>query len=217
MVIVSIAHQISHELYSTGTDLQWLWYNSFFSKCYFILPLNRQSVFGDSLWCRSENSVTNAVVFRHHRYLFRIKEWTACKGLILHETARNWVGMHDKNIQRNWGSRTSHLWQPRQSRSVEAKLHILGNEGRPQEWKRNFSYLAVKAEQKRRRGELHIIGSPGRNEMQKWNFTSLEVLAEQVRKQNMRSFEVLAKRKCGKRNFRSVAVKAEVRKRSFRP
>ena len=80
------------------------------------------------------------------------------KGLILrvrqHEI--EWE-MHNKNIQRNIGSRTSHLWQSKQSRSVEAEFHILGNEDRPEEWKRNFSYLAVKAEQKRRSGELHII------------------------------------------------------------
>ena len=41
---------------------------------------------------------------------------------------------------------------------MEAEFHILGNEGRLEERKRNFSYLAVKAEQKHRSGELHITG-----------------------------------------------------------
>ena len=86
------------------------------------------------------------------------------------------------------------------SGTEEAELHIFGsqgkaavwkpnftsrgNEGRPEERKRDFSFLAVKAEQKRGSGELHIIGSPGRDEIRKWTFKSLEVLTEQVRKRN---------------------------------
>ena len=44
--------------------------------------------------------------------------------------------------------------------------------------------------------------------MRKWTYPYLEVLAEQVRKMN-EIFKVLAKRKYGKRNFRSLAVKIE--------
>ena len=44
--------------------------------------------------------------------------------------------------------------------------------------------------------------------MRKWTYSYLEVLAEQVRKIN-EIFEVLAERKYGKRNFRSVAVETE--------
>ena len=56
--------------------------------------------------------------------------------------------------------------------------------------------------------ELHIFGSPGRDEMRKWTCPYLESLAEQVRKMN-EIFEVLAERKYEKRNFRSLALKAE--------
>ena len=86
------------------------------------------------------------------------------------------VGMYNKNVRRNCGSRTSHLWQSRQSRSVEA--------------------------------EFQIFGSPGKDEMRKWTYPYLEVLAEQVCKMN-EIFRVLAERKCRKRNFRSLAAKAE--------
>ena len=83
--------------------------------------------------------------------------------------------MHNKNVRRKYGSRTSHLWQSRQSRSVEA--------------------------------EFQIFGSPGKDVMRKWTYPYLEVLAEQVWKMN-EIFRVLAERKYGKRNFRSLAVKA---------
>ena len=56
--------------------------------------------------------------------------------------------------------------------------------------------------------ELRIFGSPRRDEMRKWIYPYLEVLAEQVRKMN-EIFEVLAERKNGKRNFRSLAVKTQ--------
>ena len=75
----------------------------------------------------------------------------------------------------NWGSRTSHLLQSRQSRSVEA--------------------------------EFQIFGSLGKGEMRKWTYPYLEVLTEQVWKMN-EIFRVLAERKYGERNFRSLAVKA---------
>ena len=47
-----------------------------------------------------------------------------------------------------------------------------------------------------------------KDEMPKWTYPYLEVLAEQVWKMN-EIFPVLAERKYGKRNFRSLAVKAE--------
>ena len=56
--------------------------------------------------------------------------------------------------------------------------------------------------------EFHIFGSSGRDEMLMWTYPFLEVLAEQVRKMNA-IFDVLAERKYGKRNFRSLAVKTE--------
>ena len=83
--------------------------------------------------------------------------------------------MHNKYVRRNWGSRTSHLWQSKQSRSMEA--------------------------------EFQIFGSLGKDEMRKWTYSYLEVLAKQVWKMN-EIFRVLAERKYGKRNFRSLALKA---------
>ena len=87
----------------------------------------------------------------------------------------------ERHLSKSWPSgstesRTSDLWQSRQSRSAEA--------------------------------ELHTFGGPGRDEMRKWPYPYLEVLAEQVRKMN-EIFEVLAKRKYGKRNFRFLAIKTE--------
>ena len=83
--------------------------------------------------------------------------------------------MHNKNIRRNWGSRTSHLWQSRQSRNVEAEHQIFGN--------------------------------PGKDEMRKWTYPYSEVLAKQVWKMH-EIFRVLAEPNCGKRNCRSLEVKA---------
>ena len=83
--------------------------------------------------------------------------------------------MHNKNVRRKWGSRTSHLWQSRQSNSVDA--------------------------------EFQIFGSPDKDEMRKRTYPYLEVLAEQVWKMN-EIFRVLTERKYGKRNFKSLAVKA---------
>ena len=56
--------------------------------------------------------------------------------------------------------------------------------------------------------EFQIFESPGRDEMRKWTYPYLEVLAEQVWKMN-EIFRARAERKYGKRNFRSLAVKAE--------
>ena len=57
------------------------------------------------------------------------------------------------------GSRTSHIWQSRQSGSGEAELHIFGSQCRTKVRTWNFRYLAVKKERK-------------------WNFRSLAVKAE---------------------------------------
>ena len=96
-----------------------------------------------------------------------------------------------KNIQRNWGSNTAHLWQLRQSRSVEAKLHILENDGRPeksgsgtsaiwQSWKSGSgaSRLWQLKQSVSGEAELQVFGSQGRAEVRKRNFTSLEVQAK---------------------------------------
>ena len=146
--------------------------------------------------------------------------------------------MHNKNVRRSWGSRNSHLWQSRQSRSAEAELQIFGSPGIDEMRKWTYPYLDVLAEQVRktneifrspgraevRKAKLQIFGSQGRAEVRKRNFTSLEVPSEMkcwsgfthIWKcwQNKcgrwtRSFEVLAERKSGKRNFRSLAVKTE--------
>ena len=73
----------------------------------------------------------------------------------------------------------------------KAELQIFGSQGRAERRKWNFTSLEVQ-----------------RDEMRKWTYQYLEVLAEQVRKMN-EIFEVLAERKYGKRNFRSLAVKTE--------
>ena len=132
---------------------------------------------------------------------------------------------------------SSHLWQSRQSRSAEAELQIFGSPDRDEMRKWTYPYLEVLAEQVRKMNEifrspgraeiqkaelqifgsqgrvgaeadLYIFGSPSRDEMRKWTYPYLEVLAEQVRKMN-EIFEVLAERKYGKWNFRSLAVKTE--------
>ena len=104
----------------------------------------------------------------------------------------------------------------------EAELHIFGSPGRYEMRKWIYLYLEVLAEQVRkmnkifrnpgrvevRKAELQIFGSPDRDEMGKWAYPCLEILAEQVLKMN-EIFEVLAERKYGKRNFRSLAVKTE--------
>ena len=73
----------------------------------------------------------------------------------------------------------------------EAELNIFGSQGKAEVWKQ-------------------IFGSPGRgrDEMRKWTYPYLKVLAEQVWKMN-EIFRYLAEWKYGKRNFRSLAVKAE--------
>ena len=147
------------------------------------------------------------------------------------------VGMHNKNIWRNWGSRTSHLWQSRQSRSAEVELQIFKSR---QKWNVEVDLSVfgspgrISAEDER---DLSKSWPSGRNEI--WTYPYLEVLAEEVRKMNeifrspgrveemkcglihiwkswqnkcgrwTRSFEVLAEWKYRKRNFRFLAVKTE--------
>ena len=50
--------------------------------------------------------------------------------------------------KRKCGSRTSHIWQSRQSGSAEAELHISGSQCRTKVRTWNFRSLAVKAERK---------------------------------------------------------------------
>ena len=88
-----------------------------------------------------------------------------------------YVGMHNKNVRRNWGSRTSHFWQARQSRSAEAELQTVGSPGRDEMWKWTYPYLEVLTEQVRKMNE--VFRSPGRADVQKLNFISLAVKAEQ--------------------------------------
>ena len=119
--------------------------------------------------------------------------------------------MSNKNVRRNWGSRTSHLWQSRQSWSVEAELRILGNDGRTEERKRNFRSLAVKTEQKWNFVSLEVPAE------MKWTYPYLEVLTEQVRKMN-EIFRRPGRAEVRKADFQIIDSKgrAELRKWSFR-
>ena len=143
--------------------------------------------------------------------------------------------MHNKNVRRNRGSRTSHLWQSRQSRSVEAEFQIFGSPGKDEMRKWTYPYFEVLAEQVWKMNEIfrvlperkygkQIFGSQGSAKVRKHNFTTLKVPAEMKCGSGLihtwkswqnkcerptRSFEVLTERKYGKRNFRSLAVKAE--------
>ena len=88
--------------------------------------------------------------------------------------------MHNKNVRRNWGSRTSHLWQSRQSRSVEAEFQIFGSHCKDEMRKWTYPYLEVLAEQVWKMNEIF------------W------VLAKQkYRKRNFRSLAIKAAQKCG--------------------
>ena len=62
-------------------------------------------------------------------------------------------------------SKTSDLWQSRQSRSAEAELHIFGSPVRDEMLKWTYPYLEVLAEQVRKMNE--IFRSLGRAEVRK--------------------------------------------------
>ena len=90
------------------------------------------------------------------------------------------VGMYNKNVRRNWGSRTSHLWQSMQSRSVEAEFQIFGSPGKDEMRKWTYPYLEVLAEQVWKMNEI------------------FRVLAERkYGKRKFRSLAVRAAQKCG--------------------
>ena len=90
------------------------------------------------------------------------------------------VGMHNKNVRRNWGSRTSHLWQSRQRRSVEAKFQICGSPCKDEMRKWTYPCLEVLTEQVWKMNEI------------------FRVLTERkYRKRNFRSLAVKAAKKCG--------------------
>ena len=146
------------------------------------------------------------------------------------------VGMHNKKVRWNWGSRTSHLWQSRQSRSVEAEFQIFGSPGKDEMQNkcgrrtRSFEVLTKRStesgisdlwqsrQSRSAEAELHIFGSPGRGEIRKWTYPYLEVLVEQVREKN----EIF--RSPGRAEVRKAELlifgskdRAELRKSSFRP
>ena len=87
--------------------------------------------------------------------------------------------MHNKNVRRNWGSRTSHLWQWRQSRSVEAEFQIFGSPGKDEMRKWTDPYLEVLAEQVRKMNEIFRF-----------------LVERRYRKRNFRSLAVKAAQKC---------------------
>ena len=121
--------------------------------------------------------------------------------------------MHNRNLRWNWGSRTSHLWQSRQSgvwkrnfRSLEVTAEMKCGSGPIYIWKfwqnkcgrwtRSFeswpsgstesgtSDLWQSRQSRSAEEQFHIFESPGRDEMRKWTYPYLEVLVEQVRKKN---------------------------------
>ena len=75
--------------------------------------------------------------------------------------------------ERKCGSRTSHIWQSRQSRCAEAELHIFGSQCRTKVRAWNFG------SKEGAEAELQIFGSQGRAEVRKRNIRSLAVKAEQ--------------------------------------
>ena len=99
--------------------------------------------------------------------------------------------MHIKDVRRNCGSRTSHVWQSRRSRSAKAELHIFGSPGRDE-----MPYLEVLAEQVRKMNE--VFRSPGRAEVRN---RELQIFGSKdiadLRKRSFRSLKVLAGQKCG--------------------
>ena len=101
----------------------------------------------------------------------------------------NFTSLRMKTERKCGRSRNSDLWQSRQSGSVEAELHIFGNEDRVLVETPNFRSLAVKAEQKYGSETSHLWRS-----RQRWHAEAEEVLTEKVWKRNLRSLEVLAER-----------------------
>ena len=88
--------------------------------------------------------------------------------------------MQNKNVRWNWRNRTSHLWQSRQSRIVEAEFKIFGSHGEDEMRKWIYPYLEVLAE--------HV-----------WKMNEIfRVLAERkYGKRNVGSLAVKAEQKCG--------------------
>ena len=93
------------------------------------------------------------------------------------------MGTHNKKVRRNWGSRTSHLWPSRQSRSAEAELQTFGSPGRDEKCGREIIHI----------WKSWPTGSPGRAELQ--IFGSKD--RAELRKQSLRPLKVPAERKCG--------------------
>ena len=137
------------------------------------------------------------------------------------KTARHCVKIYNMNLQRNWGGRTLAV------KAVQKYVHIFGNEGRSEMW--NYRSFAVNAEGKcgggtshiwqwRQRvsgeADLQIFGSQDWAKVQKWNCKSLEVQAEMKCGSGTSHLWKSWQNKCGKRNFRSLPVKAE-RKQNF--
>ena len=92
--------------------------------------------------------------------------------------------------ERKCGSRTSHIWQSRQSESAEAELHIFGSQCRTKVRTWKFKSLAVKTERKR-------------------NFRSLAVKAGRSAEAEHQIFGSQGEAEVWERNFRSLAVKTE--------
>ena len=125
------------------------------------------------------------------------------------------------------GSGTSHLWKSRQRWNAEVNVSIFGSlgrtsaederdlrsPGRAEVWKAELQIFVSKDRAELRKQSfrpLKVIAGriPGRDEMRKWIYPYLEVWQNKSGWWT-RSFEVLAERKYGKRNFRSLAVKTE--------
>ena len=193
------------------------------------------TLFGRPGWTSAEDerdlrSPGRAVVWKVELQIFGSKDRA--------ELRKQSFGPFKVLAERKCGSWTSYRWQLRQSRSVEAELHILWSPGRDEMRKWTYPYLEVLAEHVRkmneifrspgwavvRKAELQIFGSQGRAKVLKRNFTSLKVPSDikcgnehtRIWKswQNKcgrwtKSFEVLGEWKNGKRNFRFLAVKTE--------
>ena len=85
------------------------------------------------------------------------------------------MGMHNKKVRRNWGSSTSHLWPSRQSRSVKAEFQIFGRPGKDEMRKWTYPYLEVLAEQVWKMNEIFRVLAEWK--YGKRNFRSLAVKA----------------------------------------
>ena len=118
-------------------------------------------------------------------------------------------------VKAEWkcGSRTLHVSQSRQSGSVEAELHIFGNQCRTKVRTWNYRSLAVKTERKRDLSSLAVkaerkCGNGTSGLWQSRQSRSVEVEFEifsrqdraEVRKQHCRSLTVLSSWTCGSRS-----------------